>query len=181
MTRARFRRPADPQDIAARKHERARLELVPDTRVTVSPDHSIISAKRQDVFDLLLTRKSLSQDAHNAVRRLERDLAISEGVTDSDPPAVRLQGSGTHNRLDRRIDASNRADAALASIDPIQSRLLQSLLRPQFQGVIPDWRSIVTLYAGTRTQSTQTRVLVTACDALADAYSATDYAIRKRA
>ena len=181
MTRARFRRPADPQDIAARKHERARLELVPDTRVTVAPDHSIISAKRQDVFDLLLTRKSLSQDAHNAVRRLERDAAIMEGVTDSDAPLIRVQDASDHNRLDRQIDARKRVNDALNSIPAPHARLLWRLIQPQFVGQVASWRYIVSAVCASNTAATQTRILVTACDALADAYSATDYAIRKRA
>ena len=183
MTRARFRRPASTVAIQAirdaRRSERQRLESQPDVRVTELPTGEILGA-RQDVFTILLTRKSLCQTDYNAVRRLEADFAQARGVDKPEPSRDRVSGGQRTCDLDRRIDAADRAAAALCEIDGTHAILLQSLLLPHFAGQIAAWRNIVQAITGARTPITQTRIVVTACAALSQAYLAVDYQ-RKRA
>ena len=178
MTKRRFKRPADPAEIMARKLERARLQSQPDVRVVVAPDHVIIAANRQDVFDLFANRKAISQDHLVAVRRLEADMARAEGV-DRQPASGRIDHAAK-GALDHKLDAAARVQAVTRAMPIASAGLICDLLGPQFEGKIADWRHIVRLHTAECDKDVQSYILRAACGDLVRAFRFIDNEPRKK-
>lgn len=183
MTKARTRRPADPDAIARLSRERrhhaedvARLAAQPDIQISKAagaPHH------RLDVFDLLKGRAALSGHAYEAARRLERDIAAWLGV-DRDT-AARGGGGEVSLTSDRRLIAGDRVTAATGRIGARDGTLLSALIQPQFDGQAQRWREIVQRITAETNEHAQTAVVRSACENLAQAYVAIDYAATSRA
>ena len=140
MTRRRKNKPSSPSEIAQRKAERmamdaeaARLEIQPDVQVTRDPrTREITNARRLDVFALLLSRKALPQDAHDAFRDHEETVHIAAGwaTPERRPDHIRAstEGAPGQNVSQGMIDASRMVQATLSRLSPSEARLLEGLM-----------------------------------------------------
>jgi hypothetical protein len=140
VTRRRKNKPSSPSEIAQRKAERmamdaeaARLEIQPDVQVTRDPrTREITNARRLDVFALLLSRKALPQDAHDAFRDHEETVHIAAGwaTPERRPDHIRAstEGAPGQNVSQGMIDASRMVQATLSRLSPSEARLLEGLM-----------------------------------------------------
>ncbi len=197
-------RPSDPAQIALRRaqdRERDRLaqsepqrwgvdgsSLVLPVNQTVSvesdPAGRITRARRQDVFDLMRGRGKLSVEAHEAIRRLQEDVAILHravgGASDYSPRVDTSRSSETFTDVRRR--ASLRVEAALDRTGPASARLLGALCESSAAlGPAVDWRMLVLRETGETLPDAQAAVLRGACENLAGAYAMIDRGRRNAA
>jgi hypothetical protein len=186
-------RPADPAQIALRRaqeRERERLSdrepdqwgiaveglaLPANAMVSAASDGSgrITRARRQGVFDLLKGRGALSAVAHEAICRLQDDVAILHssvsGCVDYAPRVDRSRPLETFN--ERRHRASLRIEAVLGLSGPASARLLGALCEAGAAlGPTIDWRMLVRRETGETLPDAQGAILRAACDNLAEAY-----------
>jgi hypothetical protein len=196
MARKRAR-PSDPLALAKARAEARRDAAIPATwgldaaALSLPANAAVVTtfdlarrptrARRSDVFDLLLARGRLSQRAFDAVRRLERDIALlhrgSAGVGGYEPRVDRARSADAFN--DVRLDAGRRIEAALALAGPASANLLRALLEEApAQGC--DWRAVIERHCGERLADAQGAVLRLACENLAGAYGLIDQARRRR-
>ena len=111
--------------------------------VIIGRDHKT-PHRRLDVFGLMFERKALTERQVDAVRRLQRDLELADGVSDHERPMQRLDGLGGGPNWDRMIDASKRSAAALKACGLRDGRMLAELCNPTTRGgVLTRWRDIV--------------------------------------
>ena len=194
MSRKRARsRPADPMEIARRRaveRERARdpanwgldasaLALPVNENVEARRDAAgrAIRARRQDVFDLMRARGALSQAAHDAVRRLQDDVALlhrtAAGGGDYAPRVDRTHDPQSFTDTQHR--AGLRVEAVLARAGPASARLLAALVESDIVlGRPADWRAVVARETGETLADAQGAILRTACDNLAGSYGLLD-------
>lgn len=153
------------------------LSLPANAGVAVETDlrGRVARARRQDVFDLLRGRGSLSQSAFDAVRRLQADLAVlhrSSAATLA-PRVDRSRRSADFD--DARRSAGARAGRALAISGPASARLLSALCEPgAVMGRSADWRAAVERETGERLPDAQGARVRAACENLAEAYAIID-------
>ena len=181
--------PASPLDIARRKaaeRERAKdpgswginpeaLDLAVNHRVTIrtGPAGRVARAKRQDVFDSFFARGSLSQNGHDAVRRLQDDMAVlhrtQSGCRDY---SMRVDISRRPESFsEARQLAGIRIEAALSLAGAASARLITALCETDVvTGAAGDWRSVVQRETGERLPDAQGALLRMACENLAGAY-----------
>jgi hypothetical protein len=197
-------RPADPAQIALRRaqdRERERLAErqpqqwgVDGSALVLPANHTILvesdaagrvtRARRQDVFDLMKVRGKLSVEAHEAIRRLQDDVAILHrgggGRVDYSPRVDTLRSSETFTDVRRR--ASLRIEAALERAGPASARLLGALCESSAAlGPAVDWRMLVLRETGETLPDAQAAVLRGACENLAGAYAMIDRGRRSAA
>ncbi len=133
--------------------------------------------RRHDVFDRFLARGSLAQGAHDAVRRLQDDIAILHRAM--------AGGGGFAPRVDRQPDpqhftdarrrAGLRIQAVLDHTGASSARLLSALCEPDIVlGRTADWRAVVARQTAERMAEAQGAVLRVACENLAGAYAIID-------
>ena len=189
--RARRRRARPPTDPLQRARQRAlereaardpsrwgvdgeQLALPANAQVAASRDPAarLVRVRRQDVFDLFLARGKLSREAHDAVRRLQADLAIlhrSPGGVASLAPKVDRSRAGD-DVSDRRLAAGERVMAALDRCGAASARLLAGLCEPAALGAGREWRAVVATVTGETLADAQGALLRVACENLAGAY-----------
>jgi hypothetical protein len=189
--------PSDPLAIARRRAaERAResaiardpaqwgvnaaaLELPANDAVEVRPDPARGAARvsRADIFERFRANGGLGQGAHDAVRRLQDDIAVLH--------RTQAGGGDFAPRIDRSIDpqsftdarrrAGARIEVALALAGAASARLLVALCEPDVVlGRAADWRAVVAKETGERLPDAQGAVLRAACENLAGAYARVD-------
>ncbi|HEY5107259.1 MAG TPA: hypothetical protein VII73_10890 [Caulobacteraceae bacterium] len=193
-------RPSDPMDIARRRaaervcaQDPARWG-VDASQMTLGANHAVeigtdaagrvSRARRVDVFDAFLRRGKLSAAGHDAVRRLQDDIAIlHRAVGGSGEYAPRVDRS--RNPLaftDRRRAAGRRIEAALSGAGPASARLLAALCEADVVlGHAGCWRRIVARETGESLADGQGAILRAACENLAGAYCLIDRGRRERA
>ncbi len=201
MARKRGRaRPTDPLEIARRRaaeRQKARepaawgldvvaLALPANADVERRADLAgrVARARRADVFDLLLARGRLGQGAHDAVRRLQDDVALlHRGPAGVGAYAPRVdQSFGGESVGDARLRAGERVHAVLGLAGPASARLLQALCEPALAlGQAGYWREIVVRETGERLADAQGAILRAACENLAGAYALIDRTRRRTA
>jgi hypothetical protein len=185
--------PATPMEIARRRaaeRERDRdpaswgiareaLDLTAYVEVAITGEGrgGGLKARRQDVFALLHARGKLSQRAHEAVRRLQGDIAVLHrtglGVIDFTPRVDSSRKPEAFNDARRR--AASRIEAALRLTGPASARLLAALCEADVVlGRAGDWRVVVQRETGERLADGQGAILRAACENLAGAYSMLD-------
>ena len=130
-------------------------------------------ARRQDVFDLFLRRGSLSQGGHDAVRRLQDDLAVlhrtQTGCHDFTPRVDRSRAPESFSEA--RQSAGLRIQSALQLAGAASGRLISALCETDVViGAASDWRVIVLRETGERLPDAQGALLRVACENLAGAY-----------
>ncbi|MEO8927572.1 MAG: hypothetical protein ABI306_10470 [Caulobacteraceae bacterium] len=186
-------RPADPMAIARRRaaeRERARdpatwglnadaLDLAANDGVEVrlGPAGRAARARRQDVFDRFLARGSLGQGAHDAVRRLQDDIAVlHRTMTGGGDFAPRIdRGRDPQSFTDARRRAGERIEAAVALAGAASAQLLLALCESDVVlGRGADWRTVVAVHTAETMADAQGAVLRMACENLAGAYAAID-------
>ncbi len=190
MSRKRARpRPADPMEIARRRAaererdrdpanwglDRGALDLPANANVEARKDAAgrLARARRQDVFDLMRARGALSQAGHDAVRRLQADVAVlhrtAAGGGDYAPRVDRCRDPQAFT--DTRHRAGLRVEAVLARAGPASARLLTALIEAEVVlGRPADWREVVSRETGERLPDAQAAALRAACENLAGAY-----------
>lgn len=208
MANSKPYKPSDPAEIARRRHaemvkagearaaerdreKRAELWGVNADAIALAANEDVIHegetrknvnrAMRWDAFALLLSRRALSQDAHDAVRRLQKDIAIrhrSNGASDT----IRAIGDAKRgDMLDSQIAAGERVDRAMRPLSERDRKLLRALAeREVIDGVIPDWHAVVRQITGAVDKNGHARHVRDAADALADSYRAIDSEPRKK-
>jgi hypothetical protein len=192
-------RPSDPMAIARRRAaERARdrdpgawgidghqlrLAANQDVETRTDPGGRIGRARRADVFDLFLARGKLSAAGHDAVRRLQDDMAImhrtlSGGGGDFAPKVDRSRRPAAFS--ERRLAAGLRIDAALGLAGPASARLIAALCESEVVlGQPRSWRAVVQRETGERLADAQGALLRLACENLAGAYALIDRGRRR--
>ena len=157
----------------------AALVLPANEMVSIDSDRAgrTTRARRQDVFDLLKGRGKLSAGAHDAIRRLQDDIAILHravsGGADYSPRVDRSRSSETFT--DMRHRASSRVEAALGLSGPASARLLGALCEADAAlGPPIEWRSLVRRETGETLSDAQAAILRGACENLAGAYAIID-------
>jgi hypothetical protein len=190
MSRKRARsRPADPMEIARRRAaererdrdpanwglDRGALDLPANAHVEARKDAAgrLARARRQDVFDLMRARGALGQAAHDAVRRLQDDIALlHRTVAGGGDYAPRVdQTRDPQSFTDSRHRAGLRVEAVLARAGPASARLLIALIEAEVVlGRPADWREVVSRETGERLPDAQAATLRAACENLAGAY-----------
>lgn len=135
-------------------------------------------AHRGDVFHQLAGRDSITPRQHQAIRRLEADIAERFGVGGQGEAMDRVDGGsagGAQGYTQRQVDAGIRVDAILARVGPPACRLLQAILEPPLAtGCAVQWRRVVEQTTGEMRAEAQTALLRFACESLADCYDETD-------
>lgn len=190
-------RPSDPVDIALRRaaeREKARvitqdparwglnasalaLKANEDVDARFNAGGGMVRARRQDVFDLFRGRGRLSLGAHDAVRRLQDDIAILHrtvsGASDYSPRVDRTRSAASFT--DTRHRAGLRIEAVLALAGPASARLLGALCEADVVlGRPGDWRVLVARETGETLADAQGAILRAACENLAGAYALID-------
>jgi hypothetical protein len=190
-------RPTDPMQIALRRaaeRERERLDdrepgrwgvdaaglaLAANEMVAIDCDLAgrVTRARRHDVFDLMRGRGKLSVGAHDAIRRLQDDIAVLHRAvasgSDYSPRVDRSRSSETFT--DMRHRASLRVEAAMRLSGPASARLLGALCEAGAAlGPPTDWRILVRRETGETLPDAQGAVLRGACENLAGAYAIID-------
>lgn len=178
-------RPTNPIDAKARLRELAegraeaeRLSQQTDVRVTRNTNGTLAGAKRLDVFDLLLSRDALSQQAHDAVRRLEELAATASGALKAEASYDRVDTTTIgQNITDAMIDASMDLAKVLEKTGVRSSALLIALLEPS-AALLSRWRDTVERLTGERNDRAQAACVRYASEDLAEAWRLVDYAKR---
>jgi hypothetical protein len=188
--RRRTTRPSTPEEIARRRAEALAREREPqnwganaealalpaNAAVAVETDlrGKVARARRRDVFELFRVRGALSQDGHDAVRRLQDDIAVlhrtlASGL-DLSPKVDRSRLPDTFS--ERRRRAGERIEAVLTLTGPASARLITALCEPDvIHGRPPDWREVVERETGERLPDAQGALVRAACENLAGAYA----------
>ncbi len=190
MSRKRAKsRPTDPMEIARRRaaeRERARdpahwgldasalaLPVNEDVEARRDAAGRAVRARRQDVFDLMRARGALSQAGHDAVRRLQDDVALLHRTASGGggyAPRVD-QSRDPQSFTDSRHRAGLRVEAVLTRAGPASARLLSALIEADVVlGRPADWREVVSRETGERLPDAQAATLRAACENLAGAY-----------
>ena len=140
-----------------------------------------VRARRQDVFELLLGRGSLSRSGYEAVRRLQEDIAVLHrtlaGVSEFTPRVDRSRHP--EGLTVARQRAGERIDAVLALAGPLTGGVIRALCEADVAlGRPADWRTVVATFAGERLPDAQGAILRFACENLAGAYACLDRRVR---
>lgn len=153
----------------------ASLALPANEAVVIGADTAgrVTRVLRQDVFDVMRLRGSMSQAAHDAVRRLQHDVEVmhktAHGRVDYSPRVDTSRGGDGFSDIRHR--AGERIQSALSLAGPASARLLIAIcevdagLRQQI-----DWRTLVKRETGESLADAQGAILRGACENLAGAY-----------
>jgi hypothetical protein len=155
------------------------LRLAVNQYVETRPDGGgrIGRARRADVFDLFLARGKLSAAGHEAVRRLQDDLAIlHRTVCGGGEFAPKVDHSRRPAAFsERRRAAGLRIQAALGLAGCASARLIAALCESEVVlGRSRSWRTVVERATGERLADAQGAILRLACENLAGAYALID-------
>jgi hypothetical protein len=161
---------------AERVAEIARLQAMGATVVT-DPARRIVSAYRSNVFNLLLTRKSITQNQHDAAHRLSIEWATWKGLDGkADSFGEQVDGGGGDAELvtQRMIEAGKAVSAAVSQLLAVDRKLIEAFMVATVEEDRPmAWRGIVDRTLGaTVARDAQTRLVVQALESLRCVYEA---------
>lgn len=177
---ARRKKPHDPaaamiaaQERAQRDAEVARLKEQ-GAEVTVDRVGRIMSARRSNVFNLLLKRNTITQNHFNAAYTLALDWSAWKGL-DGKPEVFGefVDGGGGSAELvtDRMIKGGNRVAATFFDLADADVRLLTALMVATVEEDRPmAWRGIVERVLCETRRDHQTLAVVGALEALRVVY-----------
>jgi hypothetical protein len=177
---ARRKKPHDPaaaiiaaQERAARDAEVARLKGQ-GAEVTIDRGGRILSARRSNVFNLLLKRNTITQNHYNAAYTLALDWSAWKGL-DGKPESFGevVDGGGGSAELvtDRMIRAGREVARTLAGLEPADQRLMVVFMVATVEEDRPmSWRGLVQATLGETRRDHQTRAVVGALEALRVVY-----------
>lgn len=169
------RKPADPQEIAARRlvNESRRAAKADADRLTATGCEATlvalktdegtrwtVKAERKDVFKLLLDRRALNQESFDAVRDYEYDRALSQGLTTPKVETIKgsPEGAPGQNIGQLVIDAGKRAARVKAAMYAHDFALLEELLSPA-GGSAQNWRATVRWITGETDDGAQSAIV----------------------
>lgn len=139
-------------------------------RVTTDRAGRVVSAYRSNVFNLLLERKAITPNQHDAAYRLSVDWAAWRGL-DGKPEGVQVDGGLGCRELvtDRMIAAGLRVEWALSQVP--DHALLRALMVATVEEDRPMmWRGLVQKATGKTDAEAQTRAVVRALERLRAVY-----------
>lgn len=194
MAKQKRKTPFDPAAQARQALERldreSEIKRLEGQGVVVNLDagRRIISAYRSNVFNLLLERRAISTNQHNAVYRLSQDWAKWKGL-DGKPDcgnAGFVDGGGGCREIvtDRMIAGGKEVRAILDQIPPIERRLLEAFMVSTVEDdCVTVWRVTVEKVTGETGKNLQTKAVVAAVELLRQAYEgpAHDVVVRRTA
>lgn len=172
-----------------------RLPTAADVSIVTGAKGVVIAANRSDPFDLLHRAGGLSDEQHQAARRLFRDWCLRAGVNDRERVAAERVDGGRADPSDAvtagQVDAGRRVALALkggdvrgmtgapigrvGGVGPVNARLLEALISPMVdQGLIIAWRGTVQRVTGEADKNVQGGVVRQACEALRLVYDDVD-------
>lgn len=186
MTRKPRRKPTDPALLAAQRLARKSIvEDLTEKGIDVSHDeqYRIISARRLDVFSLLLSRKALTDVQFYAARRLETTHALSRGHEKPEQTMDRVQtssaGAPGQNITQAMIDASAELATIYATMGEQNAAIMQALISEQ-SAILTRWRDTVKRITGEPNDKAQAALIRSACENLALAWRKLDYQAKQR-
>lgn len=153
------------QELAEARREAARLKSV-GCEANVAHEKQedgsmkwVARGKRLDVFALLLSRKALDRDAHDAFRDHEEAVHIAAGwaTPERRPDHIRAstEGAPGQNIGQGMIEASRMVKATLDRLSPSEARLLDALMGLGAAG-LTQWRHTVQTVTGENNDHGQT-------------------------
>lgn len=176
---SRKRKPHDPAAATLANLERREREAEAQrmreqgAEVTVDRAGKIVSARRSNVFTLLLARGTITPNQHDAAYRLAQDWATWKGLDGGpEPGAGKVDGSSGSRELvtDRMIQAGKRATHTLSLIEPLQCVVLEAFMVATVEEDRPmAWRGIMQRL-GVTVRDRQTQIIVSALEALRQVY-----------
>jgi hypothetical protein len=177
---SRKRKPYDPAaatlanlERRERDQELARLRAQ-GAEVTTDRGGKIISARRSNVFTLLLSRGTITPNQHDAAYRLAQDWATWKGLDGGpEPGAGKVDGSSGSRELvtDRMIQAGRRIFGTMEQIGwPIERLLVAFMVATVEEDRPMQWRGIVERVTREARRDHQTAAVVEALEALRQVY-----------
>lgn len=175
------RKPHDPAAAAKAHNERlereAEITRLQSQGVVVNLDNRrhIISARRSNVFRLLLERRSITESQYDAAYRLSLDWAAWKGL-DGKPDggnAGYVDGGGGCREIvtDRMIAGGRAVRRALADVPPIERKLLEAFMVITVEeDAVRLWRVVVKQIASDDSKRRQLQLMVGALEFLRQAY-----------
>lgn len=181
--RAKPHDPAKATQAALERREReAEVARLISMGATVSTDRAgkIISARRSNVFTLLLARNSITQNQYDAAYRLAQDWAAWKGLDGKGERSEFVDGGTGSAELvtDRMIQAGKRiwgdgtrVVGVMQEIEPHHVPLLCAFMVATVEEDRPmAWRGIVERSIGVTVRDRQTEAVVDALEALRAVY-----------
>lgn len=164
---------ADPGQWGVNPHT---LALPTGEAIAIAHNRSgqTLRIQRQDIFDRMAGRGALGREALEAVRRMQRDLAIlHRTVSGAGEFAPRIDVSrAPHDLNDVRAAAGRRIAEVLGLVGPRGAALIRPLC--EIATVTADWRAVIVSVTGERLPDAQGALLRFVCDELAAAYAELD-------
>lgn len=177
---ARRRKPTDPTEAARlateRRDREQEVERLKAMGATITTDNTgrIVSARRSNVFNLLLTRKTITQNQYDAAYRLSVDWATWKGLDGKGEAFGEFVdgGSGCAELVtDRMIRAGRDVSGALAIVFGNDRRLIEAFMVATVEeDRAMVWRAIVERVTGETIRDRQTAMVVTALESLRCVY-----------
>jgi hypothetical protein len=174
------RKPHDPAaQIKAENARREQAQLqahltAQGAEVKLDGGGRVISARRSNVFTLLLARQTITLDQHTAAYDLANDWATWKGLDGkSDAPAGYVDGGSGAKELvtDRMIKAGKRINAILQQLDLHHVTLLVAFMVATVEEDRPmAWRGLVQRVTGETLRDKQPKLVVAALEALRRVY-----------
>lgn len=174
--KSKRRGPTDPDAVhrmmMERRAQEAEIERLREQGATVKldPARRIISAYRSNVFNLLLERKTITPNQHDAAYRLSVDWAAWKRLDGKSGWNDRVDGSAPGPRepiSDKMLKAGRRVEAALSSLDPARRVLMEAFMVATVEEDRPmAWRGIVERVAGEKVRDKQAAMVVKALEEL---------------
>lgn len=163
------RKPHNPAEATERKLEIARLnrlgaEVNIDTRTG-----KILSARRSNVFNLLLARKSITQNQHDAVMRFADLWATWKGCDGGGGHAEKVDGATgeRHSLMKRQLAARDQIETILNRIGPTDRALIRAFMLDYVElCTITVWRVTVQRITKIENKDKQTALVTTMCENL---------------
>jgi len=163
--------PAHAQERADREAEVSRLRRQGAT-VKRDRDGSILSAYRSNVFNLLLSRNTITQAHHDAACALAEDWAAWKGLDGgADKMAEFIDGGSGCPELitDRMVQAGRRVRATLDPIGEPSRAIIAAFMVATVEEDRPmAWRGVMERL-GITGRDRQTQAVVASCEALREA------------
>ena len=163
------RKPHNPAEATERKLEIARLNrLGADVNIDTRTG-KILSARRSNVFNLLLARKSITQNQHDAVMRFADLWATWKGCDGGGGHAEKVDGGSGSAELvtDRQIIAGKQVGAIMSRIGPTDRALIRAFMLDYVElCTVTVWRVTVQRITKIENKDKQTALVTTMCENL---------------
>jgi hypothetical protein len=164
----------EAQERAAREREVRLLQRQPDVRVNHDQQFRIRGARRIDCIALLHERRSITDDEHNAYRRLEADMIEAAGLGskgDSEYVDCAQAFPPGQAKPQRMFDAGRRVQEVIGKMDAELGALVRELADPwEPNAALTRWRDTVRRITPVKDKTTCGAIVALACRALERAY-----------